>query len=182
MKAIDPSEILVGDNGTVKSESARANPWNRFLARMVDYFLFILLLRGLRAWLHGPDPVGKWDHLIPFEYFLWIPVEAFLLWTLGTTFGKWFLHIQIRQGRRSRPDYLSALQRSFQVWFRGAGLFIPFLNIICMLVAYQRLKTFQITSWDRDTHFQVTHRFVPTWRIVIAAIMIGGLVFFHFHH
>ena len=38
------------------------------------------------------------------------------------------------------------------------GMVIPFLNAICMFVAFSRLKAFQITSWDRDDHFQVTQK------------------------
>jgi hypothetical protein len=181
-KAIDPSEILIDDNGTVRSDSALPYPWIRFLARMVDYFLFILLLRGLHAISPGPVPFGKWESLIPFEYFVWIPVEALLLWTWGKTPGKWFLNIEIRQGRRARPDYLSALKRSFHVWFRGLGLAIPFVNALCMWIAYQRLKVLKITSWDRDDHFQITHRFVPTWKLVIASIMAFNVIVFYLWH
>jgi hypothetical protein len=170
-KVVEPSEILLEEDGTVRTESVVANPWNRFLARMSDYGLFFLALKGLQIL----DPVHftfwKISSFIPVEYFLWIPIEALFLWTLGKTPGKWFLRIDLRQGRRRRPDFISALKRSFHVWFRGAGMFIPVINVLCMLVAYSRLKALHMTSWDRDDYFQVTERFIPTWRVVVAALM-----------
>ena len=156
-------------------------PWIRFLARTTDYFLFILVLRGLHAYFSGPLPFGDWESMIPFEYFLWIPFEALLLWSWGTTPGKWFLNIELRQGRRARPDFLSSLRRSFHVWFRGLGMGIPFLNVICLWVAFSRLKLLHQTSWDRDDQFQITHRLVPEWKLVMASIMTLGILVFHFY-
>ncbi len=179
-KVVEPSEILTEDDGTIRSDSLRANPWTRFLARMTDYFLFILVLRATHSIAWGPLPFGKWESIVPFEYFLWIPIEALFLWTWGKTPGKWFLNIDLWYGKRGRPDYLTALRRSFHVWFRGMGMVIPFLNAICMLVAFSRLKALQITTWDRDDHFQVTQRFVPTWKIVVASIMAINVAGFYF--
>jgi len=171
-KAIDPSEILTnGQEPKNSSHPAQSTAWIRFLARMVDYFLFFCALRAIHAFFSGPAPFGRWEFLIPFEYFVWIPIEALFLTTWGKTPGKWFLHIDIQQGRRARPDYLSALTRSFHVWLRGLGMAIPFINFLCLFVAYHRLKLLHTTSWDRDGHFQVSHGFVPQWRLVIASIM-----------
>jgi hypothetical protein len=181
-KVVEPSEILLEDDGTIRPPQAiQMTPWIRFLARMTDYFLFILALRGLHTFFPGPLPFGKWESLIPFEYFVWIPLEAVFLWTLGTTPGKWFLNIDIRHGRQSRPDFLSSLRRSFHVWFRGLGMVIPFLSLICMWVAYSRLKLLHQTSWDRDDQFQISHRFVPKWKLVVASIMTLGALGFYFY-
>jgi hypothetical protein len=140
---------------------------------MFDYSLFFLAL-----WFIS---LGKIESasLVPFEYFLWIPVEsAFLRW-IGTTPGKWILGIKLHKGRLPHFDYLSALRRSFHVWFRGLGMGVPFINVICMLVAFYRLKTFQITTWDRDDHIHVSYGRIGKWRIVLAAVVaIAGLGFY----
>lgn len=174
---IEPSEILVDGQGTIRDDPIRANPWLRLLARFFDYSLFFMLLLILRKLNQGQLPLGRLESIVPYEYFVWIPIEAALLRFWGTTPGKWFIGTDLRQGRRPRLDFMTALQRSFKVWFRGLGMGIPIVNAICMLVAYNRLKVFKITSWDRDDHILVTHRRVGRWRIYLAAaIAICGII------
>jgi hypothetical protein len=172
-KVIEPSEILIGDDGTIRDKPFPGNPWLRFLARMFDYSLFFMVL-----WVISKGKIET-ASLVPFEYFLWIPVEAALLRWVGTTPGKWILGIKLQQGRIHRLNYLIALRRSFHVWFRGLGMGIPFINVICMLVAFQRLKAFRITTWDRDEHIHVFYRKAGKWRIVLAIIItVAGLGFY----
>jgi hypothetical protein len=163
-KVVEPSEILMSGDGTVQDKSLAASPWLRFLARMVDYSLFFMALFAI-TW--GKIESGS---LVPFEYFLWIPVEAECLTWLKTTPGKWILGINLEQGRHSL-NYMTALRRSFHVWFRGLGMGIPFINIICMLVAFQRLKLFKITSWDRDDHIRIFYKQIGKWRIGFAILI-----------
>lgn len=180
-KSIDPSEIIIENDGTVRNDTSRINPWIRFVARMFDYSLFIVLLWGVHRAIPGSTEFGRFESWIPFEYLLWIPVEAALLWVWGKTPGKWLLKIELRQGWRKRPDYLSAIRRSYHVWLRGLGMGIPFISAICLLVAYQRLKIFHLTSWDKDDHFQILHRPVSRMRLGFAvSIAILGF-WFYFH-
>ena len=175
MKAIDPTEILVDGEGTIKDVPIRANPWLRFLGRMCDYSLFCILIYGVRTQL----PFGAFESIIPFEYFVWIPIEAALLHFFGTTPGKWLLGTVIRQGRRVKLDFPTALKRSFNVWFRGMGLGIPFIMPFSLFIAYNRLKLLRFTTWDAEDHIQVTHRPVGRWRIALAiVIVIFGLSFY----
>jgi hypothetical protein len=175
---IEPSEIIV-ENDYVKRRPTRVNPWVRFFARFVDYALFFLVLLGFRKLFQGHLPFGSFEKLIPFEFFVWIPIESLLLFTWGKTPGKWFLKTHLRFGRKDRPDLITALRRSVSVWFRGLGLGIPFVNAICLLVAYNRLKLTQTTSWDRDDHIHVYHDPLPRWRLNLAAVFaIGGMLFY----
>src|SRR5689334_21790050 len=100
-KAIERTEILIGEDGTVRDKPLASNPWLRFLARMFDYSLFFTALLAI-SWRKIET-----SSLVPFEYFLWIPVEAAFLRWLGTTPGKWFLGIKLQQGRLFRLDYLT---------------------------------------------------------------------------
>ncbi len=170
-RVIEPSEIIVEQPDKPKENIAHANPWIRCLARLIDYALFFLLLLSSRKLFHGQLPFGKFEHLIPFEFFVWIPIEALLLSTWGSTPGKWFLRTRLKQGKRQKLDFMTALRRSFAVWFRGLGMGIPILNFFCLLIAYHKLKVFQITSWDRDDHIKVTHFPIGRWRIYVAAIV-----------
>ena len=175
---IEPSEIIV-EQDYVRTRPARVNPWIRFLGRFLDYTMFFLVLLGLRKLLQGHLPFGPFEKLVPFEFFVWIPVEALLLFTWGKTPGKWFLGTHLRFGRKDKPDFITALRRSVSVWFRGLGLGIPFLNVFCLLVAYNRLKLTQITSWDRDDHIQVSHDPISKWRLIAATVFtVAGMLFY----
>ena len=177
-RVIEPSEIIV-EQDYVKSKPTRANPWIRLIARFVDYSLFFQGLLILRKLFSGHLPFGPFEKLVPFEFFVWIPIEALLLYTWGTTPGKWFLKTHLQFGRRKRPEFIVALRRSVSVWFRGLGMGIPVLNAVCLLVAYNRLKFFQITSWDRDDHVHVYHDPLPRWRLIGASLFaIIGILFY----
>lgn len=179
-RVIEPSEIIIERAGYVNEDTAHVNPWTRCLARFVDYSLFFLLLLASRKLFHGHLPFGKYEHLIPFEFFVWIPIEALLLSQVGTTPGKWFLKTELKQGKRKKLDFTTALRRSFSVWFRGLGMGIVGLNFFCMLIAYNKLKIIQITSWDRDDHIVVTHSPVARWRIYVAVFVAVTAILYYY--
>ncbi len=178
IKVVEPSEILVDRDGTIRDEPIRANPWLRFLARMFDYSWFFCALWGARKAFGLPV---KTDTFIPIEYFVWIPFETLFLCTFGKTPGKWLTGTDLRHGRKLRLDFSTALQRSFKVWIRGLGLGIVVINVLCMAAAYQRLKLFRVTSWDRDDHIGITHHPVSPLRLYFAtAVALFGLSFYFF--
>lgn len=174
MKVIEPSEIIIEKGrGEPKEDHTHVNPWLRFLGRFFDYSLWITALWLLHLILGGKAPFSQYERIIPYEFFTWIPVEAVLLYTWGTTPGKYLLKTEIRQGRRSRLDIGSAFRRSFYVWFRGLGMMVPILNFLCLLVAYQKLKVLHLTSWDRDEHTRITHYPFGPWRLYISIAVIA---------
>jgi hypothetical protein len=182
MKAIDPSEILLDKEGTIR-EDYIASPWTRFLARFFDYGWFFLLLALVRFFLHTKAPSGKFESLIPLEFFAWVPFEALLLTYWGSTPGKYFLKIKMRQGRRFKLPFMVALKRSFNVWLKGLGMMIPIVNGVCLLLSYHRLKVFQTTSWDREDHIIVTAAPVGQWRTVAASLFTAlSLLFYYNSH
>jgi len=177
---IEPSEIIIEQDGTEKETISHVNPKIRFLARFFDYALFIFFLATVRYFITGSTDVIRHESFIPIQFFIWIPLEALLLYVWGTTPGKFFLKTKIIPKKRIKLDYMSALKRSFNVWFRGFGMGIPVINILCLMVAYQRLNFLQMTSWDRDEQTIVTHYPVGQWRIILASIVsFSGLVFYY---
>ena len=169
-KAIEPSEILIDRQGLPKEKVSHIDPYIRFLARFVDYSLFLLLLWIVRVLVGGSFPLSLFEYMIPFEFFVWIPIEAALLATWGTTPGKFFLKIKLQQGRKVRLDWSTALKRSFNVWFRGLGMGIPIINVICMIVASHRLKIFGRTSWDHEDNITISHYPTPKWRVIASFV------------
>lgn len=172
MKAIEPSEILGREEPRKKTEAQPSQPWVRFVARFFDYSLLFMLLIAARS--HAP--YGKFEFFIPYEFFIWIPIEAFLLSTLGTTPGKFLLKIKLRP----KLDFMRALRRSFSVWFRGLGMGIPVINILCLLNAFQRLRLFHVTSWDKEDHITVTQQPVSKFRRYFAVfVAVVGCLFYY---
>lgn len=176
---IEPSEIIIEKNGTVRETRLPANPWIRFLARFFDYSLFILFVSMFRYFFKLLPFSSYYDSFIPVIFFAWIPVEALFLSTLGTTPGKFFLKVKISLKRPGKFNYMSAVKRSFDVWFRGLGMGISLIGILCLMVAYHRLKFANTTTWDRDNQTIVTHHPIGQWRIIGAAIVSAiGLIFY----
>lgn len=179
-RVIEPSEIIVEQPGKAEENITHVNPWIRCIARFFDYSLFFLLLLSTRKLFHGQLPFGKYEHLVPFEYFIWIPIEAFLLSAWGSTPGKFFLKTKLKQGKRTRLEFMSAMRRSFAIWLRGLGLGIPGLNAFCMMVAFNKLKMFHITSWDREENIAVTHYPIGRWRIYVAVVVaVAGILYYY---
>lgn len=179
-KAIEPSEIIIDKEGIPKEKVSRINPPIRLLARFFDYSLFLIALLFLRIFLHKNFPVSLFEYVIPFEFFSWIPFEAALLATWGTTPGKFLLKTKITQGRKPRLDFVTALRRSFNVWFRGLGMGIPVINVLCMLVASSKLRVTGMTSWDREDNITIAHLPVTQARAVIAsAITFLGFIAYY---
>ncbi len=181
MKVIDPTEIIIDHTGTINEDSTKANPWMRLLARFTDYGWFFLILWAGRVFFHGHLPFGKWESFIPFEFFVWIPIEAIFLSTWGRTPGKFFLKIKLRQGSRFQLPFQMAVKRSFNVWLRGLGMMIPIINGFCLLIAYYRLKTLQFTTWDRDDSISVTHAPIGRWRVITSAIFSAAVFILYFN-
>lgn len=181
-RVVEPSEITV-ESASQKKNTKRTldtHPWRRFLARFFDYSLFFLVLLFSRKIFNGHLPLSHYEYFIPFEFFVWIPFEALFLAFLGKTPGKFFLRIQLRQGKRTKLDFSGALRRSFSVWLRGFGMGIPVLNLLCLLFAYHRLTQNKITSWDREDHIVVTESFVGKWRIYLACLItVFGHVYYY---
>ncbi len=171
-KIIEPSEIIIDGRGLPKEKISHVNPQARLLARFFDYALFLLGLWVLRILFKGGFPAHLFEYLIPFEFFTWIPIEAVLLSVWGTTPGKFLLKTKLRQGRKEKLDFQTALKRSFNVWFRGLGMGIPVINVLCMLIASSKLRMQGITSWDREDNLSISHYPIPQWRVIAASLMI----------
>jgi hypothetical protein len=173
-RVIEPSEIITGREEAPHRHASKSNPWLRFIARFFDYSWFFFLLSFFPK--TAAAPFGR---LIPLEFFAWIPVEAALLALWGSTPGKWLLNTELKKGYAPRLPFSGAFKRSFLVWFRGLGLGIPVINVICMLNAYYRLRLFETTSWDRDEGTCVIHRPCPKWRIYLAAALAAsGMIYY----
>jgi len=122
-------------------------PWRRFLARGLDWIVFIflisLLLSAKPQLLNLPDVLYSM-----FVLFAWVFVEAILLSTIGTTIGKWFFNIELKDIDGGKPSFAKAIKRSFAVWFYGCGAGIGIICVVAMIAAFLDLDKGGVASWD----------------------------------
>ena len=110
-------------------------PWARLTARLVDVTLL--------AWAAALPFRFELDHAASlFNYVLtlgFVPLEAVLLSTAGTTPGKWlfgFAVVDTTTGRR--PRFRAALRRAALVWTFGLAVGFP-LRLATTVVAHRRV-------------------------------------------
>ncbi len=152
--------------------TSEPRPWQRLAARIFDYAIWGLVLALLLSELRGmgavPVELTFWiGHPLLAPVLItgsWVPVEALLITSIGTTPGKWlfgvFLQFSISDAyarRDTRAQLDRALRRSFRVWWEGVGCGFPLLAPVLIAVAYERLAQNQETDWDFAQDVLVTH-------------------------
>lgn len=156
-----------------RSKQFQVRPWVRFWARMIDYNCIALVYATIF------DTYYRYGSLIFFPFFtiafipmLWIPIETILLWTIGTTPGKWLLEIKVRNKRRKKRhlSFEQACIRSITVWFLGMGCGIPIIQIIALIIAKIRLTSRKITIWDKNNCLIVQHNRIGILRILVVIV------------
>ena len=152
--------------------TSEPRPWQRLAARIFDYAIWGLVLALLLSELRGlgivPTEFAFWvGHPLLAPMFItasWVPIEALLIASIGTTPGKWlfgvFLQFSISDAyarRDTRAQLDRALRRSFRVWWEGIGCGFPLLAPVLIAVAYEKLAQNQETDWDFAQDVLVTH-------------------------
>jgi len=152
----------------------KVRPWIRYFARMVDLFLFSFMV-GIVLALYAPIMAALPNSLLTVGIlFAWIFQESVLLANCGTTPGKWFFKIKVRNARGQKLTFSEALNRSFGVWIKGMGAGVPLLNLITLLSSRSQLKRDGITAWDEEGGFIVTHGKIGVFRSAVVAVFLVG--------
>lgn len=163
-------------------------PWVRFWARMLDIMLYstiLALLFPINAnfsyltfkhlafpWHQFIHQLAAWGLLSLAAYILF---ESILLAVCGTTLGKWLFKISLRDAQSQTLSFVTALKRTFLVYFRGFALLLPFISLITLIYAYAALSSSHTTSWDKECHTTISHQRVGFLRIVVFLILFFAL-------
>jgi len=161
---------------TALPEKPKVRPWIRFWARWIDINL-ISFLGAFALAFYYPElaSVPSKDLILAVVVlFLWVFIESFLLSTAGTTPGKWLLNIHLTPPLGNKPDFSTAFSRSFDVWWRGLGLGLPFVTLFTNAAAYTNLKKNGITTWDRNGGFTVVHGRIGLLRVLFAIVFFSA--------
>jgi len=153
-------------------QGLKTRPWVRFWARNIDLSIAVFFF-GLLWEILGPPFNTKWVFYGMLYAFLWVPVEAFFLATLGTTPGKWLLKTTLRDSKGNKLKFSDGLSRSLYVWTWGLGIGFWYATLVGALFGYLDLKNKGTTRWDREGGFQVSHGKIGGFRLILAIILLG---------
>lgn len=147
----------------------RPRPWVRFWARMIDYSLFIFVIGFIVGYFNlRLGGISSFSGMI--AIFIWVFIEAFLLSTWGSTPGKWFLKVTVRDENHHKLSFAESMNRSFSVWWLGMGAGIPIVSLITMIIAAVKLNSKGVTTWDGRSKLKVFHGNVGLIRSLIVIL------------
>lgn len=128
------------------------HPWRRFLARMLDLYIYDLLWSAVLAFVFHVNLGARstWGNL--FDLCITIVMMLFLepLWLrlFGTTPGKAVFGLRIEGPDGSRLSYGEGLERTVRVIGAGMGYFIPIYNLVRLWKSYKLCSEQETQPWD----------------------------------
>ena len=134
---------------------AEPHPWRRFLARGIDLALVGLPVSFVQyVLLHrNYTTVSRWEDIVCalIGWGLLLLLEPLLLARFGTTAGKWCMGITVTRPDGERLSYSEALNRTALVWFYGAGLGLPLVELVCSYLSYRRYTRGEELAWEEGS-------------------------------
>lgn len=127
--------------------------WPRLAARFFDYVLWASVLAISGALSLFPDLGIEFISVPMLIVFTWIFPESLLLWTTGTTPGKWLFSLRILPP--GGIGFFRAVKRSISVWCHGMAIGIPFLLPVTFAMAFRTLSRSKAAIWDGDSGTRV---------------------------
>lgn len=126
-----------------------AGPWARYAARITDLMLVASAL-SLADTFWGLQ-VSRLPEIAQaiLVGLVWLPLEAILLATAGTTPGKTLYGLRVNTSEAKGFRLKNALRRSLIVFIVGMGLCIWGIAVIALMVNFWSLSKTGTTPWDR---------------------------------
>ena len=185
-----PGDVVRESNASVDQSKTflggRYHPWRRLFARTVDIctsglVLFMLLIFTFSATM--PEQAAGFAKAIENQvvasvvlYLVWLPAEALLLCSFGTTPAKWLFGIRVVRPIGDLLSFSEALNRSFMVFVQGVGFGIPFVALFTQLFAYRRLTKTGTTLWDTSTGAVVPHKKWGVFRALACTVAVFAVL------
>ena len=164
-------------------------PWRRYLARMLDAQLCVLMLFALGTlgfhW-NIMDGGRLGSFILSFLGLgLMLLLEPLMLHCFGTTPGKAILGLRVERLDGGRLTYSEAQSRTGQALWRGMGWNLPVLNWIRLYRSYVAHGREGEMSWDRESDFHVEAKpgawwrnglYVAAWAAILALIFVFSVM------
>ena len=140
------------DKTAERQDIAEPHPWRRYFARGIDLALVGLPVSFVQyVLLHrNYTTVSRWEDIVCalIGWGLLLLLEPLLLARFGTTAGKWCMGITVTRPDGERLSYSEALNRTALVWFYGAGLGLPLVELVCNYRSYRRYMNGEELAWE----------------------------------
>ena len=153
--ALRPEDYLNGfepDAAAKQRDVAEPHPLRRYLARAIDLTLTGILVSFVQFMLlhHNLVNISKGENVLCglAGWGLLVLIEPLLLARFGTTAGKWCMGITVTRPDGERLSYSEALNRTALVWFYGAGLGLPLVELVCSYLSYRRYTRGEELAWE----------------------------------
>ena len=148
-------------------------PFRRFFARILDYFVYEVLLMGISCLLpyRLAMDVSVFAPLV--APLLMIFIEPLLLNRFGTTVGKAVLGLHLESIEGRKLTYFEGLVRVWRLFLYGMGLvFIPIFNIVRLGISFTRCYNKEVLLWDIGICYTAKRKW---WQILlyIATFLLG---------
>ena len=152
----NPSPRVSDDDA---GDSSVVNPWARWAARMLDFYLETILsafVVGIFFEVIGCDT----ENMSEFGWmFFGIPLgmalDALCHHLLGWSLGKWLFAVKIRHLDGSRLTFAEYFKRNFWVLVKGFGLCIPIVVLVTEIIQYRRVRDGKAASYDEGNDVKV---------------------------
>lgn len=175
--ALRPEDYLNGfepDAAAKQRDVAEPHPWRRYFARGIDLALVGLPVSFVQyVLLHrNYTTVSRWEDIVCalIGWGLLVLLEPLLLARFGTTAGKWCMGITVTRPDGERLGYSEALNRTALVWFYGAGLGLPLVELVCSYLSYRRYTRGEELAWEEGSVERFDERGTGRMVLLYAAI------------
>lgn len=157
-----------------REHQACYHPWMRLLARGVDWSLYHVLISALAALvfrvnLLRTSALGEWFMGLAALIFMCL-VEPLWLHSWGWTPGKWIFGLKVRRADGGKLSLPEAWSRSWRVFSRGYGFYIPLYNLWRLWKCYRCCKDMEDCPWDYGEERRYTKEDRPlSWLMWLGA-------------
>jgi len=166
--------------------SVQSAPFVRFLARIIDILLSVLLIEVLL----GPflarymGGVTALQILVPTGLVFQLLTEPFFMARFGYTLGKRLLGIAIRNRNGEKLSLVECFKRSLSVLLWGFGFLLPGISLFTLYFSYVRIANNEPSRWDENTDTLVLQRKFDLFTVLLALVLIalGCVAVFELSH
>lgn len=134
------------------------HPWRRYLARLLDHSLCVLLLNAaLVLTLRFTFKEGFLITLIQ-NYLAWgvqFLLEPLLLSTWGTTPGKWIFGLKIRNADGGKLTFREAAARLSALFWYGEGWCLPGYQLYRNYKSFRACDDGEVLPWDEGLSYAI---------------------------
>ena len=179
------NEIEIAASTIINKEKnipASYYPWRRYFARFIDTSLLsLLMIFGISVFVGVflPNNAEAFSKIVENKimfciifFISWIPLEAILLFTIGSTPAKWLFGISVKTSSGQKLSFKQALKRSCLIAFQGYAIGIPIILLFTQAAAYDRLTKTGSTLWDDSIQSIVIHKTWGVWQTIICYIAV----------